>query len=350
MNLNAAVEAIETHCALHPAMQPQDLLKAVHQSVFGCGHLVRSADDAQSFLTQEARQAPMRSGPWIELLGDAFCRVDLDILRAQGLSPATLTRLFYLSADSPCGSAQEADALLTTLSERPLPFPAQSFARASDVWRAAGFPALRHTPEYRAAYAPAYRVIRSAYARALPLFAAIDRALSTGRTWTVALDGPAGSGKTTLSGLLAAVYDCNVFHMDDFFLRPEQRSAQRLSTPGENVDHERFLAEILLPLHRGEAPRYRRFDCSTCTLCPPVSVQPRPLNIIEGSYSLHPSLRPYYDFCVYLSISPAEQAARIRARNTPELADLFFTRWIPLEEQYFRAFAIARSCDLILPA
>ena len=40
----------------------------------------------------------------------------------------------------------------------------------------------------------------------------------------VAIDGNCASGKTTLTAQLAEHFDCNVFHMDDFFLRPEQRT------------------------------------------------------------------------------------------------------------------------------
>ena len=34
----------------------------------------------------------------------------------------------------------------------------------------------------------------------------------------IAIDGKCTSGKTTLASKLAEIYDCNVFHMDDFFL------------------------------------------------------------------------------------------------------------------------------------
>ena len=56
--------------------------------------------------------------------------------------------------------------------------------------------------------------------------------------------------------------------MDDFFLRPEQRTPERFSEPGGNVDRERFLSEVLLPLRQGEAVDYRRFDCATFTIAP----------------------------------------------------------------------------------
>ena len=51
----------------------------------------------------------------------------------------------------------------------------------------------------------------------------------------VAIDGKCTSGKTTLAARLAEIYDCNVFHMDDFFLRPEQRTPERFAQIGGEV-------------------------------------------------------------------------------------------------------------------
>ena len=61
----------------------------------------------------------------------------------------------------------------------------------------------------------------------------------------VAIDGMSASGKSTLGNLLKEKYQCNLFHMDDFFLRPEQRTKERLSEAGGNVDYKRFQEEIL---------------------------------------------------------------------------------------------------------
>ena len=57
----------------------------------------------------------------------------------------------------------------------------------------------------------------------------------------VAIDGRCAAGKTTLTASMQARLECNVFHMDDFFLRPEQRTPERLGPPGGNVDYELFL-------------------------------------------------------------------------------------------------------------
>lgn len=162
----------------------------------------------------------------------------------------------------------------------------------------------------------------------------------------IAIDGRCASGKSTLAEALGHHLSCPVIHMDHFFLRPEQRTPERLSIPGENVDHERFLTEVMIPLSRGEVFAYRPFDCGTAAMADPVSVPRSPVYLIEGSYSCHPSLRDYYDLRIFLSVDPEEQMRRILRRNGEKMAELFRTKWIPMEEQYFASHAVAACCDL----
>lgn len=179
----------------------------------------------------------------------------------------------------------------------------------------------------------------------LPLFAQLDALLQAGPL-VMAIDGGSASGKTTLSRLLSEHYDCTVFHMDDFFLRPEQRTPERFAQPGGNVDWERFLAEVLLPLRQRRPIQYRKFDCSTFTIAPGTEAIPKRLTVIEGAYSMHPELAGFYDFSVFLSISPELQKRRIAQRNTPEAAQLFYDRWIPLEQAYFSQLNVEARCDI----
>ena len=176
----------------------------------------------------------------------------------------------------------------------------------------------------------------------------IDRLFPEKERIMIAIDGRCASGKTTLASILEAHLDCNVFHMDDFFLRPEQRSEERLKKAGENVDHERFLSEILLPLSRGEAVSYRPFSCKLGALLPPVEVEPKRISVVEGSYACHPSLEGYYDLCIFSDVDPEEQVRRITDRNGKEGAECFRSLWIPLEEKYFEAYDVARKCHIIL--
>ena len=174
----------------------------------------------------------------------------------------------------------------------------------------------------------------------------IDRLLKTNSQVIIAIDGNCTSGKTTLAKQLAEIYDCNVFHMDDFFLRPEQRTEERFAEVGGNVDYERFREEVLLPLKSGTVFSYRPFSCSTFTLSDPVSVQPKQLNIVEGTYSLHPYFGDVYDLKIRLTISPELQRQRVLER--PEfLHKRFFEEWIPMEDRYFVGFQISQKCDVV---
>ena len=177
--------------------------------------------------------------------------------------------------------------------------------------------------------------------------AAIDALLNTGTKVIVALDGRCGAGKTTLARALQTHYHCTVIPMDHFFLRPEQCTVQRLQAPGENVDHERFLTEVLLPLRRGEAFSYRPFDCSRMMLGDPIAVEPGALTLVEGSYSCHPNLWDHYDLHIFMAVEQEEQLRRIIVRNGAYAA-VFREKWIPLEERYFRAFDIENNCELVL--
>ena len=66
----------------------------------------------------------------------------------------------------------------------------------------------------------------------------------------IAIDGPSAGGKTTIAEDIKKNFDCNVFHMDDFFLTPDRKTPERLATPGGNVDWEGVEESILkkLPL------------------------------------------------------------------------------------------------------
>ena len=164
----------------------------------------------------------------------------------------------------------------------------------------------------------------------------IDELLEEKNFVIVAIEGKCASGKTTLAAKLAEIYDCNVFHMDDFFLRPEQRTPARFAEVGGNVDYERFQEELLLPLLSRNSFSYRPYNCSMLTLSNPVHVIPKKLNIIEGTYSHHPYFGDPYDLKIMLTVTPELQRERILQRPA-FIQKRFFDEWIPMENQYFQA-------------
>ncbi len=161
--------------------------------------------------------------------------------------------------------------------------------------------------------------------------------------YVIAIDGRCASGKTTMAEVLKKEFHADVVHMDDFFLRPEQRTPQRYAEPGGNVDRER-IGEFLEAFRKKEVVGYRRFDCSKMELSSFVQLNNENILIVEGSYSTRPELRKYYDCTVCMDINRDEQLRRIEMRN-PDKIDAFINRWIPLEEAYFDYYHTADSCD-----
>ena len=100
----ATIAYLQGQCRRYPELEPQDLLKALHQSVFGCGHFVTDEAAGMDLLRRELPQAPCAG---IEPLDGGFCRVHLGTLAETGLSAETLFRLFALSAETPSGSREE---------------------------------------------------------------------------------------------------------------------------------------------------------------------------------------------------------------------------------------------------
>jgi len=164
----------------------------------------------------------------------------------------------------------------------------------------------------------------------------------------VAIDGRCGSGKTTIAKELQNLCGSNLFHMDDFFLQPHQRTPERYAQPGGNVDYERFTAEVVTPVLESRSFSYRPFSCKTMEMAEAVNIQPHAINIVEGCYSCQPSLAGFYDLKIFLTIDKEEQMRRIIARSGEEKAAQFKDRWIPLEELYFKTFDVEKICDYVI--
>ena len=176
----------------------------------------------------------------------------------------------------------------------------------------------------------------------LPLLLAVRQRLACEGSVLLVLDGPCAGGKSTAAALPEACTGATVFHMDDFFLPPEKRTAERLAQPGGNVDYERFLAEVLDKLPLQKALGYRAWDCHAQRLEPRIA-PPGRLTIIEGAYALHPAFAARYGalepICALVDVEPAVQLSRLTRRD-PELLPRFQNEWIPLEKAYFEAYHI----------
>jgi len=165
--------------------------------------------------------------------------------------------------------------------------------------------------------------------------------------FVVAIDGMSASGKTTLGELLHKEFpESNLFHMDDYFLQPHQRTPERLSEVGGNVDYERFRDEIILHLDDKDGLSCRKFNCQTQLLGAEIHVPWKPLVIIEGAYSQHPYFGEPYNLQIFCEISEEEQKKRILKRNGSQILERFVNEWIPKENVYFKTYKIKEKSGL----
>ena len=160
------------HCRRYPELQLRDVFKALHQSTFGCGHLIDDPSAAAEYIRREADGCAECGGPLTEALDGDYCRVHLACLR-HGVRAETLSHFLVLSAKATTGGETQLEQRLAVLLEMAaggkLPFTAEQVRQEAAVWRAAGFSPLHHSQAFHKAYAPAYRVVRKEYgARLLP--------------------------------------------------------------------------------------------------------------------------------------------------------------------------------------
>ena len=324
----------------YPESEPQDVVKLLYQSVLGCGHMVSDPQKTLDYLKKELDETAF--SPNIEPVEDidgGYSRINLAAIQSETslgkLSPETLNRVFVLSAEQGTGTVEDLKTELLRFCESGVDGKTVEYIKK---YIADGCPMVSHSARYREKYAPHYRVVLTKYSNMLPYLIEIDASMASKENVIVGIDGMSGSGKSTLAFELEKIYDCNVFHADDFFLRPEQRTEARLSEVGGNVDYERLKAEIVDNLHKNQPFSYRKYDCQTATLGEATAVEPKKLNIIEGAYSLHPYFGEIYDVKLLLTVSPDEQKRRILSRNGEKMLSRFLNEWIPKENAYFEKF------------
>ncbi|MCM1534079.1 MAG: hypothetical protein NC099_05450 [Corallococcus sp.] len=160
----------------------------------------------------------------------------------------------------------------------------------------------------------------------------INRILRFKKNVMIAIDGASGSGKTALSNELSVRFKATCIHCDDFFLPRSMRSASRLAETGGNVHYER-LRETLVRAQSGKAFEYDVYKCKTDSFVSK-TFDPSKVVIVEGSYSLHPSLIDMYDVKVLLKVSESVQRARLYEREGYVGITAFLEQWIPLENRY----------------
>jgi uridine kinase len=168
-----------------------------------------------------------------------------------------------------------------------------------------------------------------------------ERAATLGEGRLVCLDGPAGSGKTTLADAVAAGFDelhqqgaARVLHMDDLY-------------PGwsglPHVDEQ--LDGLLTPLGEGRPGSYRRYDWVAGEFAETVDVPPTPLLVLEGVGSGASRFAPLQTVLVWIEAPHDLRMRRGIARDGEALAP-HWEQWAEDENDLFTREQTRERADL----
>ena len=159
-------QILREHAKRYPLMQPCDAVKLIYQNEFGGGHLIRDEQACLNYLRRE--YADLEKDPTVPLyedIGNGIVRVNLAAVKPEDLEQ--LGKNFIDSAAKHKGMLEsflnKLKVLETLTAEGVFPFDTNALSAYLYEYKAAGYPAVSHSPEYRQAYNPAYRIIWKAY-------------------------------------------------------------------------------------------------------------------------------------------------------------------------------------------
>jgi uridine kinase len=171
------------------------------------------------------------------------------------------------------------------------------------------------------------------------LEAVLARPATLGNGRLLCIDGPSGAGKTTLATAVARLArQARVVHMDALYDGWD-------GLP--RVDEQ--LETLLVPLARGEAGSYRRYDWHAGRYAGRIAVPPRPLLVLEGVGSWSPAYAPLVTLLVWVDAAPAERMSRAVARDGFAMAG-HLRAWAEAERQHFARTGTRRHADVVVDA
>lgn len=350
---NKLIQLLCDHYEKYPNMQIDDMYKLIYQNEFAGGHLITNENESLCHLTNEFYKIKDKhySNCVSEDIGNGLSRLYLTALSDSEIKISTINKFFINTANSHKGNVKNFENKLAVLLEcckqNILPFDYNEASGFINHCKDEGYLHISHSEKYRKCYRPSYRVIKNEFIEYFEVFSKVDDLSKTKNNITIAIDGSSGAGKSTLAVLIEQIYDCNVIHMDHFFLPPDLKTKERLLEVGGNIDYVRFFDEVIRGVRSRKQFSYQGYDCSTMTFEKNITFQPKELNVIEGVYSMHPKFIQQYDLKVFLQVNKEQQSKRILKRNGEELYKKFINEWIPMENRYFAQMQIKEKSDLV---
>lgn len=158
----------------------------------------------------------------------------------------------------------------------------------------------------------------------------------------IAIDGPAGAGKTTLaheiSLALASRYSITEIHMDDLYDGWENALTNRLSDVLTHiVSAHKDRKDFSLSTYNWNENRFN----------PALEIKAADLLILEGVGSGQMAIRDSLSALIWMEIEDSQGLTRVLARDGKEIENQM-RMWLATQEQHFRAEGTQNAADFIL--
>ena len=158
-----------------------------------------------------------------------------------------------------------------------------------------------------------------------------------GASRVVAVDGPAGSGKSVFAERLSTVLSAKVICLDD--LTP--------SWTGPDKEADLLVQQILVPLSRGLSAQFHFFDWVKDRYTEWREVPPDPFLLVEGVGAGSRVVRPFVSQLIWVESPSAVRLARGLARDGRERLPEW-ERWRLREDALFAREGTRAAADLLV--
>ena len=154
----------------------------------------------------------------------------------------------------------------------------------------------------------------------------------------VCVDGPAGSGKTTLAAALGEALGATVLHLDDLY------------EGWDGLDHglvDRLEEQVLAPLADGRPARYQRYDWEAAAFAEWVDVPLPETLVLEGCGSAARPIARRAGLVVFVEVPADLRLERGLARDGVAMRD-HWLRWMGLEAVHHAAERTRERADVVV--
>ncbi|CAB4342143.1 MAG: AAA family ATPase [Actinobacteria bacterium] len=169
----------------------------------------------------------------------------------------------------------------------------------------------------------------------------LSSTITCGVTRLITIDGPAGSGKTTLAGNLMATFEHQgisiaALHMDDIYDGWDQDLHHDLA--------HKIQAWIITPLVNKLPARFLKFDWLKNSYSSWEELPASDVLILEGVGAGHPAVSSFASCNIWIEAPQSLRLDRVVARDG-ESVRVHMAQWQQRESQYFDAHQVLQSAN-----